>query len=301
MRKIRQAADRKPGQSQRFGQIITRRQFVHDGRHRTYTLLHTDPVQEGAPLILALHGSFENAQSFHRFTRGAFDTLARDGRAVLAYPDAVREWNGARTAAILYPSAKSVDDVGFLGALIDEIAARQPIDPARVYAIGYSLGGQMTIRLLHDAPELLAGAALIAVNQPAPGNLTVATTEPPRRPVPVLTIHGTADPLAPYTGGVISLRGLFPKGEHLSAADTAAYFARRNGITTAPTDSRLDTTGKPVHRTDYAGAAPVAFYTVDGGGHHIPGASTGNRLTFGAPAPHFDATAAISGFFGLTG
>ncbi|MGW4770017.1 alpha/beta hydrolase family esterase [Nocardia sp. NPDC004278] len=133
---------------------------------------------------------------------------------------------------MLARNVKNIDDVGFLGALVDEVSSAWSIDRHRVYAVGFSLGGQMTIRLLHDAPELLAGAALIASNQPAGENLT--TSSRPPLAVRVVLIHGTDDPLAPYSGGYVSFRGWFPEGPHLSAAQTAAYFAHRNGITVPP-------------------------------------------------------------------
>ena len=42
------------------------------------------------------------------------------------------------------------------------------IDPGRVYAIGYSNGGQMVMRLLHeDASPLAGGAVLLATIHPS--------------------------------------------------------------------------------------------------------------------------------------
>lgn len=146
---------------------------------------------------------------------------------------------------MLFKSAKTVDDVGFLRTLIADCAARHGIATDRVYLIGFSLGGQVAIRMLHDAPESLTSVALISATLPGPGNLVVAAGRDDPVPVPVVAIHGTADPLTPYRGGHVSLRGRFSKGPHLSAPGTAGYFARRNGIDTEPVVHHL----KPVPPT----------------------------------------------------
>ena len=104
---------------------------------------------------------------------------------------------------------------------------------------------------------------------PAPENFLVP--DAPAGPMPVLLLHGTKDPIIGYQGGELSwwARALFKVGgRSLSAPETAAYFAARNGITAPPTRS-----GTAVERTEYRqdGRPPVVLYTVHGGGHTIPG------------------------------
>ena len=89
----------------------------------------------------------------------------------------------------------------------------------------------------------------------------------------------------------------------LSAPETAAYFAARNGITAAPVTADLPArAGQPgrtsVSRTDYRqdGHAPVTLYTVHGGGHTIPGATPSPRL-MGRTATDVYVTEAIAEFF----
>lgn len=72
-------------------------------------------------------------------------------------------------------------------------------------------------------------------------------------------------------------------GSSLSAPETAAYFARRNGITSPPT-SRADAGPHPdgarVERTDWREAShpPITFVAVRGGGHTVPAPKPGPRL-----------------------
>jgi polyhydroxybutyrate depolymerase len=252
-----------------------------------------------------LHGTMQTARNIRRFAGYSFDTYALGGRVVVMYPDAIhRDWNGARKAVMLSNATKYIDDVGFIRALIDHAVAAEDVDPARVFVVGFSLGGQMTIRLIHEIPELLAGAAVLSASMPAPENFTADRDA--RLGLPVLTIHGTADPLAPYRGGLVGFHGRFPKGMHLSAADTARYFAARNGITES---TRTDLAHRPdprkptpVTRCDYTGpgAPPVRFYTVHGGGHvlhnatHIPA-----QWFWGPSTSHLVAADVVADFFSL--
>jgi polyhydroxybutyrate depolymerase len=265
------------------------------GRQRSFIAVRgPNSVSQPTPLVLVLHGTLQTGRSIRGFAGFTFDQYATDGRAIVVYPDALhRDWNGARKAVMGSKKTKSIDDVGFVRALIAHMIAADT-DAQRIYLIGFSLGGQMAIRLLHEVPELLAGVAIIGSTQPTPDNLNV--DHDAHRPLPVLTMHGTADPLAPFDGGPVSIHGHLPRGRHLSAPATAAYFATRNGISTEPKATRLPNFRDPgtpgrVTRYDYSadGAAPVRFYAIEGGGHVIPnpyrhppqwlmGASTGDLV-----------------------
>jgi polyhydroxybutyrate depolymerase len=285
-----------------------RRSLTVGGRQRTFiTVRGPAATARPASLVLVLHGTLQTARSIRRFAGFSFDRFAADGKAVVVYPDALRrDWNGARKAVMMSKKTKTVDDVGFIRALIAHMVADEA-DAQRVYAIGFSLGGQMVIRLIHEIPELLAGAAIIGSNQPAPDNFTISYDAPAQ--LPVMTMHGTADPLAPFDGGQVSVHGYLRRGEHLSAPATAAYFAARNGVTTPPTASQLPNIGdfgKPsrVTRYDYTadGAAPVRFYAIDGGGHVVPNPRRQPpKWLLGPRTGHLVAADTIAEFFGLSG
>ncbi|WP_202963992.1 alpha/beta hydrolase family esterase [Actinoplanes friuliensis] len=162
----------------------------------------------------------------------------------------------------------------------------------------------MVIRLLHERPDLLDGGAVIAAQQPSPDNFVLPGL--PVVPKPVLLFHGTKDRIVPYGGGQMAAWARFifkAGGTTLSAMDTAAHFAARNGITAAPVTVELprragqpDTTS--VSRTDYRqdAHAPVTLYTVHGGGHTIPGAKPSPRL-MGRTGADVHTTEAIAEFF----
>ncbi|GAB7044088.1 MULTISPECIES: CE1 family esterase [Catenuloplanes] len=260
------------------------------GRTRTYIL--AAPAGGFDRVLLAFHGSGLSAARFRSFTGNTFDTIP--GTAV-AYLDGYRsQWNDARLASTFPARRENVDDVAFAAAVAGRVAEGRP-----VYAAGYSNGGGLVIRLLHERPDLIAGGAVIASGQPAPDNFLPSPTLPVV-PKPVLLIHGTRDPLVPYRGGRMAgwARVVFRSGGALlSAPDTAAYFAARNGITAPPETVTLT---PEVSRTDFhqAGHEPVRLFTIHGGGHTVPGPVPSPAL-MGRTTRDLHTTTAIADFFGF--
>jgi polyhydroxybutyrate depolymerase len=273
-----------------------------DGRTRTLTVLR-GPADGRIPIVLLLHGSNQNAAKLRRFTANAFDRLADDGGAVLAYLDGYKQhWNDARVSNRFAARTDGYDDVAFACAAIDLLARRYEGDESRVYVIGFSNGGQMVIRLVHEIPDLLAGAAVISAAQPVAENF--APTDLKDRPVPIMFVHGTKDPLVPYNGGMSSMWGFRPRGPGLSAPQTARYYARRNGITVEPDTEQVtkDPRGTWVEALRYrqAGHAPVTLYTVHGGGHTVPGTAKVPAVLLGRTNMDFDTVRAAADLFDLT-
>lgn len=278
-----------------------------DGRRRSFLTVRGHVLAPSPALLIMLHGTLQTGSSIRAFAGYSFDKSAVGGKVIVIYPDAIgREWNGARKAAMLSKRSKSVDDVGFICGVIEHAMKTENVDPAWVFVAGFSVGGQMTIRLIHEIPELLAGAAVLSATLPAPENLVIDHDS--QVAMPVLTIHGTADPVAPYRGGVIGGHGRFSKGMHLSAADTARYFATRNGIGTEPVVTALTHRLDPgratsVTRYDYTalGAAPVRSYVVHGGGHvlHNPTRTPAQRF-WGPSTRDISAADVVTEFFSLS-
>ena len=245
---------------------VERTQLRVGGRTRSLTLVR--PREAGDTLLIVFHGSTQSGDGVREFSGEAFDTFAGDG-LVVAYPDGHEgHFNDARLS-IEFPARRDdIDDVAFTEAVIDHVGA------AKVHVAGYSNGGAMVIRLVHQLGARLAGATTIAATQPTPDNLV--PVDAPVVPVPVLMFHGTADRLVPYEGGMNSLWGFKPRGLGLSARESAAYFAHRNGITAEPKTTlvaSVDVDKMSVERLDYRepGHPPVSLFTVHGGGHTIPG------------------------------
>lgn len=251
-----------------------RRTLRVDGHDRTYEVVSTDASdRRPRALLLALHGSNQDAAKLRAMSGGTFDDLASSHDAVVVYPEAYKGlWNDARTSMASPARREGIDDVAFLAAVV--AAVTDDHGPLPVFVAGYSNGGQLAIRLVHERPELLSGAVLVGATQPTADVFAVARDA--ERPLPVVVIHGTRDPIVPYAGGTASLFGFRPRGTGLSAPDTAAYYARRNGIGTPPVVERLPhearsgRTSVTLSRWAEPGRPTVALYTVDGGGHTVP-------------------------------
>jgi polyhydroxybutyrate depolymerase len=238
------------------------------GAEREYYLHAPPSVQGGAkvPLMVVLHGGMGNAQSIET-TTGMNDVADREGFFV-AYPEGTeggmakmqghRTWNaGACCGAAV---KRNVDDVGFISAMIDDIAAKNPVDVKRVYVTGMSNGAMMAYRMACDAPQKVA--AVIAVS----GTLSVNDASK-AKDVPVLHIHGTKDTNVPFEGGIgdKSVSGV----EHRSVADTMTMLlAPRKS-----TGSKKEELGTGVEHTTYevSAGAPVELMVIEGGPHAWPG------------------------------
>jgi polyhydroxybutyrate depolymerase len=131
------------------------------------------------------------------------DQLADELGLILCYPNGSFDSSGNRRWESLPPAlAGTVDDAGYLRALIEAILQKYPVDRKRVFLIGVSNGGAMCYRMADEFGDLIAGIANLAGD----GILNPGSTGP-RLPVNILHIHCTADDVVAYDGG--SIGGFF--------------------------------------------------------------------------------------------
>lgn len=253
------------------------------------------------PAIFVLHGGGMSANSGLRST-GLEPLVAREN-LVAIYPNAYRrQWNDGRESARLQSRHEAADDVAFIRALVTAMVNEGIADAKRIYVTGPSNGGMMTLRLLCEAADIFAAAAPIIANFPA----DIAAGCKPARPVPVLVMNGTADPLVPYAGGGVGIAGR--RGRVISTDETMANLRRVNGCSEPVKSERLPdfdpddaSTVTITSWTNCSSSAPVVLYRIDGGGHRIPHRNGGrmpmmDRL-LGRENHDFDAPEAIWAFF----
>ena len=241
------------------------------GRDRVFLTYVPQNLKPGAPLVIVFHGGGGDGAMARLGTGGVFDHLAdRDG-FVVVYPYGIgRSWNTCRKAQSNVARRWDVDDIGFVEAIIEQTARAYGIDKKRVFATGHSNGGQISYRLLLERPDLIAGVAAVSSNLPAPNNMDCVVKNVP---TPVMTINGTADPVALYNGGQ---RPGGANGPALSTQQTMEYFAKLNGQDGPPETTRLphvkESDPTSVERTAWTapGKPPVILYTIHGGGHVVP-------------------------------
>lgn len=246
------------------------------------------------PLVIALHGGGGAGRGMNTLTR--LNDVADAHGFLVVYPDGrFRHWNDGRQSGAA--ESREVDDVGFLADLIDALARKYSVDRKRVFATGISNGGFMSQRLACDLSDKVAAIAVVAatMGQELSGKCN------PRQPVSVLLIHGTEDPLVPYEGGRVQVRG---GGAIVSAPDAVGKWVELNGCTAKPKTDSLPDTAEDETRTrreTYTGCrngTEVIFLTIEGGGHTWPsGPQYLPVRRIGRTSGDFDASALIWEFF----
>jgi polyhydroxybutyrate depolymerase len=265
--------------------------FEFGGLSRTY-LVHLPPGRP-AGLVVNLHGGGSTGSGEERLTN--FDAVADADGFVVVYPDGIdNNWADGRGAS--EPDRRGVDDVGFLTALAGKLQNEYGIDPGHVFATGMSNGGFMSNRLGCDRADVFAAVA------PVSGTLGAGVSCNPSRPVSVLEVHGTADPLVPFDGG--TMRGRGGTSDVVSAPAMVERWRSADGCQGAPAAETLPSTGGDgtvVHRFTSAPCAAgtaVVFYQVDDGGHTWPGGPQYLPKAIIGPTTHaFAASEAIGQFF----
>lgn len=252
------------------------RLVVHAGRERSFILHVPQRAREPAPLVLAFHGGGGNAEGQQRYSR--LDGVAEREGFVTVYPDGsgglgrrLLTWNAGFCCG---PAAREgVDDVGFVRALVDEVARLVSIDRRRVYATGLSNGAMMAYRLAADAPDLVAAIAPVA-------GANAVSPKPGAPPVAVLHVHSVDDPRALYAGG---LGPPFPltrhRVQHPSAEQVVGTWARalgceaepRAGAPLAGVGPDAGHTAARVEWSRCANGSAVELLRLTGAGHVWPG------------------------------
>jgi polyhydroxybutyrate depolymerase len=233
--------------------------IAHAGLDRSF-IVFEPAAWDGSsmlPLVLNLHGAGSTAieQSVYSQLNNVADTAG----FLVVLPDAIDNfWNSGIGSL---PGAP--DDVAFLGALIDTISGRYPVDQDRVYSTGMSNGGYMSYRLACETPERLAAIASVTGSMA----MGIFASCNPSESVPVFQIHGTADSTVPYLGADFSA----------PVEDVVALWA---GANECPGEAIIEALPDPaadnctVESRRWIGCrdwSEVLFYAIEGGGHTWPG------------------------------
>lgn len=270
---------------------LHRRTIQHQGITRKFIVVEPSELPNEPNLLFFFHGSQQSASVARRFTDGTFDDMAQRTGTLLVYPDGYHNhFNDARGILPAKTREDGINDVTFTEALVALL--RDEYGVGKVYACGYSNGGQMTLRLLFDAPGLLSGAGVFCSTLGAGNNHTPSNPDAAFLPTPVMMISGISDPITPFQGGVIGAGTNHYRGEVLSAEATAARLAKLNNAQLAqPSHPYPDVT-----ITLYDGDNPVELWAVQGMGHLVPcGKTLDARL--GKPTDSFLAADALAKFF----
>ncbi|RYY44026.1 MAG: polyhydroxybutyrate depolymerase [Sphingomonadales bacterium] len=235
-------------------------------------LIHFPRSRGPAPLVWLFHGSggsgeqvLKNAKLAETADREGFIVAAPDGGIPV---DKGFVWNipGVPTVTGKIPGPDDADDVAFVAAASDWLAAQHCVDPERVYATGISGGGRMSSWLACVAARRFAAIAPVVglrAGNPLTTNprLPDPATCKPAAPMPVLAFAGDADATNPIQGGGA---GYWQYTMHMAQA----RWADINGCRSGPVTRDLNPSVYEVRYSDCRNGADVVG-RIERGGKHV--------------------------------
>ena len=218
-------------------------------------------ASENLPVVINMHGFLTTAQFEMDYTQ--FNKTADTARCIVIYPEGVDlRWN----SGTFFFVTSTVDDVGFLGDLMDRAAVLYNADLKKVYSMGYSAGGFMSYKMACDATNRIAAIAPNVASMVF-DNLSSCV---PARPINMAAFNGLSDPITPYAGFPGNFPGIDSIKHFWQIKNNCNVLAN---IDTLP-DLRND--GTRVVRYTYqncSDAVDQVFYKIINGGHVWPGAN----------------------------
>lgn len=253
--------------------VTLQKQFLDDSQR--WWLLTTPLEHDGKtplPLVIDFHGLSEGAEVHSKMSE--LSPFSQDHGFVLVTPNGT----GTPTKWAITPDATGNADLVFTTDMLDQLESSLCVDTSRVYATGLSNGAFISSAVACTLSDRIAAVAPVSgLLHPKPCDTT--------RPVPVLTFHGTDDPILLFNGGVgdrlgqimAEGAGVNPTDSALPAADlegpgypqAVKEWAAQNGCKDTFTDTALtDTVTTRTYDCPADGA--VEFQIIKGGGHSWP-------------------------------
>lgn len=263
-----------PNSSFTFGPGDYNFSLQHGGLTRNYKVYAPPSYDKeiSTPVVIYLHGG---GGSMRAAFRDGVDKYSDKFGFLLAVPAGtgiykykLLTWNaggwntksGKVEKCCGYAAENNIDDVGFIEKMIDEIKQNFNIDEKRIYSTGISNGGIMSYTLACQLSDKIAAIATVA----PPGTPKKC---PVSKPVPVMHIHGTADPCTPFNGGIGGGCLGSKKYEMQSAQEMVDIWKKINGCLSDSQPSYNKGKASCITYQGCKNGADVEFCTVDGMGH----------------------------------
>lgn len=273
---------------------LTEHNLSVKGSDRTFLVYVPTKTKKPKALVLVLHGG--GGIGVDVATPGAhplsvFRTVADRERFIVVYPQGLPSndargligWVDCRGDNSI---SSTVNDVLFLQALVARVTKSFGLSSSKVFMAGGSNGAQMTQAFAFHYPDMIGGIASGAGSLPL-NPKKGACTNGPKKGVPILLVHGTADSQMPYSGGCVAdIGGMCNRGRVISAIETRDRWLKINALTgIAPTKETIDISqsdGGPANKYFYSGRFPLEWWQLEGAGHATPSRQvlvSSNRLT----------------------
>ncbi len=199
-----------------------------DGKKRTF-IMHVPSTYKGdkaVPLVVDYHPIGGSGQGQLGGTQYKSQT---DPEGVISlYPDGTGGKSMMGAGWNVGPCCSNDDDVKFSREMIKKVEETVCIDPKRVYATGFSMGGGMSNHVACFMSDVYAAVAPAGMDL----NTTNSATCNPVRPISIIMFRGTNDGVCRYAGGDSGFNdGL----NFLGAEKNFKFWAEKNGCVGVPT------------------------------------------------------------------
>lgn len=199
-----------------------------DGKKRSF-IMHVPSAYKGdkaVPLVVDYHPIGGSGEKQMGDTKYKSQT---DPEGVITlYPDGTNKPGGMGPGWNVGPCCSNDDDVKFTREMINMVEEIACIDPKRVYATGFHIGGGMAHHVACFMADVFAAVAPAAMDL----NKTNSAKCNPARPISIIMFRGKKDNVCKYIGGDSEFNdGL----NFLGAEDNFRFWAEKNGCTGSPT------------------------------------------------------------------
>lgn len=243
-----------------------------EGHYRTFHFHKPAQSLRNPSLIFVLHGS--NGDGLGMMSRAAtMEPQATAENTLVVYPDGYKKyWNECRKSSPAQANQEDINEQAFFSGMIRYFSQHYQVNDKQVFAVGTSGGGHMAYKLGLTMPGTFRAITAIIANLPDTTNMDCVPTG---KPMPVMIVNGTEDPINPYNGGAVIL-GTMNMGAVQSTDRTLNYWATLAHYQGPPTEQLLPDTdpgdGKRIVRYTYQakGKPEIVLLKVIGGKHDYP-------------------------------
>jgi len=233
-------------------------EMLVDGMKRKFTT-YIPAVTEKKykmPLIISLHGGFASPKG--QFHLADFRPIADKDKFLVICPASKHIFHDGKNNG-------GIDDVKFIDQIITYAIDTYHADPERVYVTGISNGGFLTSRLACELSNKIAAVAVVAATMDSDQGYA------PVKPMPVIYMHGSKDPVFSGKGGKFFGRKFYSFDQVLKVWADLDKCDPKPIVTNIPDAAGDSTSVIKEEYTNQANGFKVIVYNIINGGHTWPG------------------------------
>ena len=218
--------------------------YNHNGINRDYIYYEPNNLNDDAPLVFVAHGYSSSAQNIMNYS--GFNALANQYGFALCYPQGTADnWgNNFWNVGYLFTSSSTVDDVGFLTSLAQELQNNHNLSPTNTFMTGMSNGGELCYLIACESSGAFKAYAPVA-GTIFPDGLSNNICN--GSPTPLFKIHGINDNVSVYNG---DLNDQF-WGPYLAVDTIVNLWVNINGLSDVVVDTLPNTNNNNKYTISY--------------------------------------------------